>query len=128
MKRTSGFSLSELMVVLVVVAILAAIALPTYTSQLRRSARGEAQAFLTNAGTRQSQYLIDKRTYAGSLSTLGMNAPADLLAKYTFALAAADGPPPTYTFTATAIGDQAHDTCPTLTLDNAGNRTPATCW
>ena len=49
-------------------------------------------------------------------------------AKYTFTVAAVDGPPPTFTLTAQAIGNQAKDTCPTLTLDSAGNRAPTACW
>ena len=33
-----------------------------------------------------------------------------------------------FTITGTAVGDQAHDACPTLAIDSAGNRSPATCW
>ena len=43
-------------------------------------------------------------------------------------LAIIDGPPPTFTLTAQAIGNQAKDMCPTLALDSAGNRSPTTCW
>jgi hypothetical protein len=51
-----------------------------------------------------------------------------LSGKFNFGAAAANGPPPTFTLTATATGDQAKDPCPVLTIDNAGNRTPAMCW
>ena len=84
------------------------------------------EALLTRS--RQSQFLVDRRRYAGSLAALGIALPASLTSKYTIAVAAADGPPPAYTITATAIGHQAQDKCPTLALDNAGNRTPAGCW
>jgi len=123
-----GFSLIELVIALAIVGILTAIALPSYASYMRKSVRSDAQAFITDAANRQQQFLSDRRTYAGSMSTLNISAPATLNGKYTFSIAAADGPPPTFTITATATGDQVHDVCPTLTIDSAGNHAPATCW
>ena len=126
--RNRGFSLIELLIAMVVVGILTSIALPAYTNQLRKSSRAEAQAFMTTAAGNQQQYLLNRRAYASSLSDLGATAPADLDSKYMFTVTAADGPPPTFTLTATAIGAQANDACPTLLIDNAGNKTPPACW
>jgi type IV pilus assembly protein PilE len=123
-----GFSLIELMVALAVVAILASVAFPSYLAYVRTSSRTEAQSLITDAATRQQQWLVDRRAYATTMTQLGVSVPADLASKYTFAIATADGPPPTYTFTATAIGDQTKDKCPAMTIDNTGNRTPSTCW
>jgi len=120
--------LLELIIVVVIVGILAAIALPSYASYLRRSARAEAQAFLTDAASREQQFLVDRRAYAASIASLNVTPPADLAAKFTFTIATADGPPPTFTVTGQAIGEQVKDQCPTITLDNTGNRTPAGCW
>jgi type IV pilus assembly protein PilE len=127
-RRSDGFTLLEVMIAVVVVGILAAIALPSYSAHLRKSARADAQSTLTDAAARQQQFLVDRRRYAGSLATLGVTPSADVAAKYAFAVVAVDGPPPTFTLTASATGDQAHDKCPVLTIDNAGNRTPAECW
>jgi type IV pilus assembly protein PilE len=123
-----GFTLLEVMIVVVIVGILAAIALPSYQSQLRRSARAEAQTLLTDAATRQQQFMVDKRSYAASLAALNLAPPASIVSKFTFPVVASDGPPPTFTLTAQAVGDQTNDKCPTLTIDNAGNRTPVDCW
>ena len=127
-RRPGGFTLLELMIVVAIVAILASVALTSYAAQMRKSARAEAQSALTDAASRQQQFLVDRRRYAGSMTVLGVATPPDLASKYTFTVAAVDGPPPTFTLTAQAIGNQAKDTCPTLTLDSAGNRTPTACW
>jgi type IV pilus assembly protein PilE len=126
--RQHGFTLIEVMIALVMVAILAAVALPTYRDQLRKSARAQAQAFLTDMASRQQQYLVEKRAYALSMTSLGMAAPAAVDSAFAIAVAAVDGPPPTFVITATASGDQAKDACSVMTIDNAGNRTPASCW
>jgi type IV pilus assembly protein PilE len=118
----------ELMIVAVILTMLAAIAIPMYSDQARRSARVEVQSLITTAATRQTQFLVDRRRYADSMSSLNLSLPTSLTGKYTIAVATADGPPPTFSITATASGNQAKDKCPTLVLDNAGNRTPAGCW
>jgi type IV pilus assembly protein PilE len=127
-RRIRGFTLLELMIAVVIVAVLAAIALPSYLGQLRRSSRAEAQALLTDMASRQQQFLADRRAYAASAATLGMSSPASLNGKFNFTVIAANGPPPTYTLTATGIGGQVNDSCPVLSIDSAGNRLPVDCW
>jgi len=126
--RGRGFTLIELMIALAVVAILSAVALPAYREQLRKSARAQAQAFLTDVASRQQQHLVEKRAYAASLPALGMTVPAGVASAFGIAVVAADGPPPTFQLTATAAGDQAKDACAVMTIDGAGNRTPNACW
>ena len=127
-RRAAGFSLIELGMAIAIVAIIAAVAIPSYSSYARRSARSEVQALMTTAATRQTQFLVDRRRYADSLSALNLPLPSSLGGKYSVAVASGDGPPPTFTITATAAGNQTKDACPTLAIDQAGQRTPATCW
>jgi len=122
-----GFTLIELMIVVAIVAILAIIAYPSYSQYPRRSARAEAQSYLSDVASLQQQYLVDKRSYASSLAALHTSATGNVAAKFTVTLAA-DGPPPSYIITAQATGDQLKDACPTLTIDNTGARTPPSCW
>jgi len=126
--REHGFTLIEVTIVVVIVAILAAIALPSYRDQLRKSARAQAQAFLTDMASRQQQYLVDKRAYAASVAALNIATPADVGSAFDIAVAAFAGPPPTFLITATASGDQAKDKCAVMTIDGVGNRSPAACW
>ena len=127
-RACGGFTLIELLIALIIAAVLAVIAMTSYAAQMRKSARAEAQATLVDAASRQQQFLVDRRRYGGSLTVLGATPPRDLASKYNFVVAALDGPPPAFTMTAQAIGDQAKDKCPTLTIDDAGNRTPPECW
>jgi type IV pilus assembly protein PilE len=126
-RATRGFTLIELMIVVAIIAILTIIAYPSYAQYLRRSARAEAQSYLSDVTALQHQYLVDKRSYAPTLDALHTSTTGNVAAKFTVTVAAADGPP-SFTITAQATGDQLKDACPTLTIDNAGNRTPASCW
>jgi type IV pilus assembly protein PilE len=123
-----GVTLIELVIVVAIIGILATIAYLSYAQYPRRSARAEAQSYLSDVAGLQQQYLVDKRSYAASLSSLNTAPSGNVASKFTVTVAASDGPPPTYVITAQAKGDQLKDACPTLAIDNVGNRTPATCW
>lgn len=127
-EKQSGFSLIELMIVIAIIGILAAIAYPSYIQYLRRSNRADAQSLLMNVAARQQQRLLDVRSYASALSDIGVTVPGGVASRYTVTLAADNAAVPTFTATATPSGDQANDTCGTMTLNNVGVKTPATCW
>jgi type IV pilus assembly protein PilE len=119
-----GFTLIEVMVVVVIVAILATIAFPSYQDSVRKAARRAAQGALLDIASRQQQFFLDNRAYASTYGSGGLNLtfPSEVNNRYTFpdpVLQA--GPPPCFTITATAIGQQAVDG--NLTLDCRGAKT-----
>ena len=66
----SGFTLIELMIVIAIIGILAAIAIPQFSAYRARSYNSSAQADLRNAATAQEAYFVDEDTYTDSLTTL----------------------------------------------------------
>lgn len=132
-QRSRGFTLIEMMIVVVILAILAAIALPSYQKYVLRSHRAEGQALLSEAAARQERYFAQNNTYASTSTAL--NLASYLAGVQYYSLAISNVTASTYTLTATATGSQARDSeCLTLTLDQAGTRgasgtgTASTCW
>lgn len=125
-----GFTLIELMIAVAIVAILAVVAYPSYQEHVRRSNRAAAQSVMLDIAARQHQHLLDTRSYADSLGTLGVTVPADVTRHYTIATVQEAGPPPGFRVTATPTGAQARDRCGTLGVDRAGQKTAASadCW
>lgn len=136
--RTWGFTLIELMITVAVIAILAAIAVPSYYQYTLRSNRSAAESFMQEVAGAQERYMVDSRQFAGNLSTLGYSVPNTVDPNYTVvmvasAASASGGTPPDYTITATPKGSQVRDTgCATLTLKGDGSKKASTgatnCW
>ena len=114
-----GFTLLELMIVVVVLGILAAIALPSYREYVRRANRAEARAALQAA----SQWMERAFTARGTYPALAAGLQSVSSGTYrinTSSSFSAGGVE--YTLEATPLGDQTRDRCGTLTLDNKGLR------
>jgi len=124
-KYSLGFTLVELMIAVAIIGILASIAIPSYVEYVKKGRRASAQSHLMEIAQREQQYLLDARTYASSLTTLGVTTPADVANYYTIQVDVADTPP-SFTITATAQGTQTSDG--NLTLDSTGLKTPASKW
>ena len=64
MRRNSGMTLIELMMVLAVMAVLIAVALPSYQRYQVRGIRSQGQQFLMDIAQAQEQFFLDQRQYA----------------------------------------------------------------
>jgi len=132
MRRDAGFTLIELMIVVVIIAILAAIAMNSYRQYILRGNRTSATRALQDLTSREENYYFSNNTYASTLSSLG--ATGSMAGPYyTVVVPAASAT--NYTVQATAIGTQVQDTaCLSFQLKRAGTQTStgsgtsATCW
>ncbi|MEP4145677.1 MAG: type IV pilin protein [Halioglobus sp.] len=125
-----GFTLVELMIVLVIVAVLAGIALPAYQDQVRKANRADAQSYLLEVAQKQQLYFNDSRSYATKVQ-LGFDDLADgavqakwarVINNYTITFAVPTGVvPPTFSITLEPKGRQVGDG--TLVIDQAGTKT-----
>jgi type IV pilus assembly protein PilE len=130
----NGFTLIEVMIVVAIVGILAAIALPNYSYYVQRSKIIEATTSLSDARQRTEQLFLDTRTYAGNC-TAAKNAVQPGLKSFT--LSCSNEAAATYTITATGVPAQGMSASFVYTIDQAGNKTSAgptgwagsaTCW
>src|SRR2546421_13061311 len=73
MRGARGFTLIEVMIVVAVITILTAIALPSYTRYVMRGKRADAQQFIMDISSREEQYLLDARAYTAALDATGLS-------------------------------------------------------
>jgi type IV pilus assembly protein PilE len=142
-RHAGGFTLVELLVTIVIATILVSIAIPSYTSQMRKSKRTDAKTALLDLAGREERYMATNSAYTADPALLGYGAawPVTLpngdyqiiVPKITDANAAVSPPiQPSYVLTANAYGAaQTKDTtCATFTLDSKGvqSATSPDCW
>jgi len=132
-RRPRGFTLVELLIVVAIVGILAAIAYPAYQSSVMKSRRADARAVLMEAAQFMERfYTVNFRYDAAVLPAALEESPKEGATKYydiQLTANAAD-----FTLSAVPLGAQSGDVCGTLTIDNTGAKGQATgktvdeCW
>ncbi|MES2878896.1 MAG: type IV pilin protein [Pseudomonadota bacterium] len=73
---TRGFTLIELMIVVAIVALLASVAYPAYTSAILKGKRAEGRAALTELMQQQERYMTQRNTYLEFTNTTGITNPS----------------------------------------------------
>jgi type IV pilus assembly protein PilE len=145
--RSLGFSLIELMVTVAIVAILATIAVTSYSTQVQKSRRTEAKSALLDLAGREERLFSTTNAYSNVEAFLGYaTGGATVMTNmpfgnnyYTLTVKVPDpsqpAGSPTYLLTANPVGAQANDaTCGAFSLNQlgvqtvSGTATAATCW
>jgi type IV pilus assembly protein PilE len=124
MRRSRGFTLIEIIVVVAIIGILASIAFPAYQNQMRKSNRAAAKAWMLGIANVETMYLSTARAY-GDLTALGTAAtpPAEVTNFYTPTITVAAGAPPTYTITVTPKTGTVQVADGWLAVDQDGTKT-----
>ena len=132
MPKETGFTLIELMVVVGIISILAAIAVPSFSVFVYEGRRDAAMAALSELAVKQETFRLGNGTYTVTVGAggLGSDTSTDDSA-YDLAVQPADANCPIatcYIMTATPKGTQTEDSCGVLTYNSSGTRTPLQCW
>jgi type IV pilus assembly protein PilE len=129
-----GFTLIELLIAVIVVAVLAAIALPSFQNQIRKSRRSDAIEAITNVQLAQEKFRATNASYSASLTSLGFASSPVTSSDgyYTVALSGANATGYTLTASAVAGKSQAADSgCASVVLtvgSGSITQTPSECW
>jgi type IV pilus assembly protein PilE len=150
-RRQPGFTLIELVIAMVIASILAAIAIPSYTSYIMRSRRTEAKSALLNMASLEERYFSTNNTYSTTPSDLGYATTAtvpfpvgsgyynitalSVIPATPPANGTSAGTPAIYTITAAPVptNSQANDSgCTSFTITSGGVQSSTgsstTCW
>ncbi len=130
-RANGGFTLIELMIVVVIISILAAIAYPAYQQYARETKRADAHAALLRIATLEEKFFSNNNGYTTNLAVGGIGYAANPAASndgYWAVSVTSAGVAAAFTLTAVPAGGHVDGECPSITLTSAGLRGPAACW
>lgn len=127
-RKNAGFNLIELMIVVSIIGIIAAIAYPSYLEQVRETRRANAQADMLELASYLERFYGENFTYqgAGGINQPFGQSPRTGQAYYNLNLINLTNTG--FDVQAVPQGSQAADNCGTMVLDETGAGTPAGCW
>ena len=136
MKKERGFTLIELMIVVVLIGVIAGIAYPSYRKHMVKTNRAAAQGYMMSLSTRQEQIMLDQRGYLAATSAqltagtppTGLIKTPDEVSRYYNVTITVNATPPSYSITATPISGKAQTNDGTLTLASDGTKSPTDKW
>lgn len=134
MTKQTGFTLLEILIVVAIIGILAAVAMPSYQESIAKGKRADATATLVGAASALERYMTENDTYAtATLANTGVPSeiPKDESAK-SYTIAYSNLTATTYTITATAKNSMSGDRCGNYTYTHTGAKSVSTsatdCW
>jgi len=118
--RCDGYTLTELLITVAILGIIAAIAYPSYQNYVQATRRAEARNMLLDASNREERFFADNNAYSADMTALGFAADPAISNEGNYSLDGAASAT-SYTLTTTAQGAQANDdACDTIWLTSTG--------
>ncbi len=134
--KNNGFTLTELMIVIAIIGILAAIALPAYQDYVTQARRADAKSGLLNIQLALEKWRANNSSYTDDMTDLGYAGANDQSSPdgyYTLDIVSASSASYTITATPTSKSNQNTDDCGTFAIDQNGENytgayADADCW
>ena len=130
-----GMTLIELMIVVAIIALLGAVALPSYQNSVRKSHRADAKTALTGRAQLLERIYTETNTYVVTGAALSDLVRPSENNYYALSISYTSGVPTVYLLMATPQNSQAGDACGKFTINQNGDRgladtslTVAECW
>ena len=123
-----GFSLTELMIVVAIVGVLAAIGLPSYQNYAREAKRSDAHNSITTIANLQERFFTENNRYTNLTTDLGFPAGAVNSTEGFWLMTIPTGTATAYTIQAVPSAPHKDPDCAQIQQNSLGAKTPTNCW